>query len=131
MDRRHAPGGHWLDAYPYVRLHQPSSFYGVDSVPLGKDALDATGTNSGFYELAGADELRAYYEQVMHRHFLPTGRVQYFSSSDYVGEHRLVSRLTGASHHVHVRRKLVDTTYLEGTIPATSAPPFAVAEGTR
>ncbi len=22
VDRRHAPGGHWIDAYPYVRLHQ-------------------------------------------------------------------------------------------------------------
>jgi cation diffusion facilitator CzcD-associated flavoprotein CzcO len=22
VDRRHAPGGHWLDAYPFVRLHQ-------------------------------------------------------------------------------------------------------------
>jgi cation diffusion facilitator CzcD-associated flavoprotein CzcO len=61
VDRRDAPGGHWLDAYPYVRLHQPSAFYGVDSVPLGGDAIDATGTNAGFYELAGADELRAYY----------------------------------------------------------------------
>ena len=112
VDRRDAPGGHWVDAYPYVRLHQPSTFYGVDSVPLGQDAIDAIGTNAGFYELAGADELRAYYERVMHRHFLPTGRVRYFPSSDYVGEHRFVSRLTGASWQVRVRRKLVDTTYL-------------------
>jgi hypothetical protein len=131
VDRRHAPGGHWVDAYPYVRLHQPSTFYGVDSVPLGEDARDATGTNAGFYELAGADELRAYYERVMHRRFLPTGRVRYFPSSSYVGEHRVVSRLTGATTEVRVRRKLVDTTYIEGTIPATSPPPFAVADGVR
>lgn len=131
VDRRHAPGGHWIDAYPYVRLHQPSTFYGVDSVPLGQDAIDATGTNAGFYELAGADELRAYFDRVMHRHFLPTGRVRYFPSCDYVGEHRFVSRLTGASSQVRVRRKLVDTTYLEGTIPATSPPPFPVANGVR
>jgi len=131
VDRRHAPGGHWQDAYPYVRLHQPSTFYGVDSVPLGQDAIDTVGTNAGFYELAGADELRAYYERVMHRHFLPTGRVRYFPSSDYVGEHRFVSRLTGATSQVRVRRKLVDTTYLEGSIPATSPPPFAVADGVR
>src|SRR5262245_2698845 len=71
VDRRHAPGGHWLAAYPFVRLHQPSTFYGVSSVPLGQDALDAVGTNAGFYELAGVDEIRAYYERVMHRHFLP------------------------------------------------------------
>jgi hypothetical protein len=129
VDRRHAPGGHWVDAYPYVRLHQPSTFYGVDSVPLGQDALDASGTNAGFYELAGADELRAYYERVMHRHFLPTGRVRYFPSCDHGGDHRFVSRLTGRSWQVRVRRKLVDTTYLEGTIPATSPPPFPVGDG--
>src|SRR6187399_311558 len=131
VDRRHAPGGHWLEAYPFVRLHQPSAFYGVTSVPLGDDAIDTIGANAGFYELAGPDEIRAYYERVMHRHFLPTGRVRYFPSSDYVGEHRFVSRLTGAAEQVRVRRKLVDTTYLEGTIPATSPPPFTVAEGVR
>ncbi len=131
VDRRHAPGGHWLDAYPYVRLHQPSTFYGVDSVPLGQDAIDTTGTNASFYELAGADELRAYYERVMHRHFLPTGRVRYFPSCDYVGEHRFVSRLTGDSWQVRVHRKLVDTTYIEGTVPATSPAPFAMADGVR
>ncbi|OWY61309.1 hypothetical protein B7486_64465, partial [cyanobacterium TDX16] len=32
VDRRDRPGGHWNDAYPFVRLHQPSSFYGVSSV---------------------------------------------------------------------------------------------------
>jgi hypothetical protein len=131
VDRRHAPGGHWLDAYPFVRLHQPSAFYGVDSVPLGSEAIDRAGTNAGFYELAGADELRAYFERVMHRHFLPTGRVRYFACSDYVGGHRFVSRLTGASRRVRVRRKVVDTTYVEGAVPATSPPPFAMADGVR
>jgi len=24
VDRRDNPGGHWNDAYPFVRLHQPS-----------------------------------------------------------------------------------------------------------
>ena len=28
VDRRHCPGGHWNDAYPFVRLHQPSAYYG-------------------------------------------------------------------------------------------------------
>ncbi|MBI2378140.1 MAG: NAD(P)-binding protein [Deltaproteobacteria bacterium] len=131
VDRRHAPGGHWVDAYPFVRLHQPSTFYGVSSVPLGSDAMDTSGTNKGFYELAGADELRAYYQQVMFRHFLPTGRVRCFPSSEHTGDGRFVSRLSGESWKVTVRRKIVDTTYLEGTIPATSPPPFEVAEGAR
>lgn len=131
VDRRHAPGGHWIDAYPYVRLHQPSSFYGVDSVPLGADSIDQRGTNAGYYELAGASELSAYFERVMHRHFLPTGRVRYFPSSDYLGDGRFVSRLTGESRQVRVRRRLIDTSYLEGSIPATSPPPFALSDGVR
>lgn len=131
VDHRHAPGGHWIDAYPYVRLHQPSAFYGVSSVPLGQDALDGAGTNAGFYELAGADEIRAYFAHVMQRHFLPSGRVRYFPNCDYLGDGRFVSRLAQESWKVRVHRKVVDTTYLEGAIPATSAPPFEVADGVR
>src|SRR5215212_3395930 len=29
VDRRDRPGGHWNDDYSFVRLHQPSAFYGV------------------------------------------------------------------------------------------------------
>jgi hypothetical protein len=135
VDRRHAPGGHWLDAYPFVRLHQPSAFYGVDSVPLGNDAIERSGLNAGFHEMAGPDELRAYYDRVMQQHFLPTGRVRFLPCTDYAGteggSHRIVSRLTGSAREVRVRRKLVDTTYMEGAIPATSKPPFEVAPGVR
>ena len=74
VDRRHAPGGHWIDAYPYVRLHQPSAFYGVSSMAMGGNTLDTVGTNAGYYELAGADEIRAYFARVMQTHFLPTGQ---------------------------------------------------------
>ena len=37
IDRREAPGGHWADAYPFVRLHTPSAYYGVNSLALGED----------------------------------------------------------------------------------------------
>jgi hypothetical protein len=131
VDRRHAPGGHWIDAYPYVRLHQPSAFYGVSSVPIGDDVLDVAGTNAGYYELAGADEIRAYYARVMQNHFLPTGRVRYFPCCEYAGERQFVSRLSGALTRVNVQCKVVDTIYGEGSIPATSAPPFEVARGVR
>jgi hypothetical protein len=33
VDRRHGPGGHWNDTYPFIRLHQPSAYYGVNSTP--------------------------------------------------------------------------------------------------
>ena len=38
VDRRDGPGGHWLDAYSFVRLHQASAFYGVASTLLGDGA---------------------------------------------------------------------------------------------
>ena len=36
-DRHGKPGGHWNDAYSFVALHQPSAFYGVNSMPLGSE----------------------------------------------------------------------------------------------
>ena len=39
VDRRHAAGGHWQDAYPFVQLHQASLFYGVASTVLGTGAV--------------------------------------------------------------------------------------------
>ncbi|MEL6984244.1 MAG: NAD(P)-binding protein, partial [Actinomycetota bacterium] len=73
VDRRHRPGGHWLDAYPFVRLHQPSVFYGVNSRPLGHDRIDTSGSNAGFYERATADEICDYYQRVLDERFLDSG----------------------------------------------------------
>ena len=86
VDRNDQPGGHWLSAYPYVRLHQPSAYYGVNSRKLGTDSIDASGWNQGFFELAGGSEVVAYYDTVMRQHLLPSGRVSYFPMSEYLGE---------------------------------------------
>ena len=42
LDRRAKPGGHWNDAYDFVRLHQPAAFYGVNSLKLGCGEADLT-----------------------------------------------------------------------------------------
>ncbi|QJR35786.1 NAD(P)-binding protein [Gemmatimonas groenlandica] len=131
VDRRHAPGGHWIDTYPYVRLHQPSAFYGVDSTALGQNTIDTTGLNAGFYERASADEIRSYYGQVMQHRFLASGRVRYFPNCEYLNDQRVGSRVSGAIWELRAARKVIDTTYLEGDIPATSPPPFEVADGVR
>jgi hypothetical protein len=131
VDRRHAPGGHWLEAYPFVRLHQPSAFYGVNSLPLGSETIDHHGPNEGFYERAGAAEICGYYDRVMRERLLPSGRVRYFPMSSYLGEHRFVSTVSAEEVEVKVRKKLVDATYLEGRVPASSPPPFEVAAGAR
>src|SRR5688572_17196620 len=119
VDRRHAPGGHWHDAYPFVRLHQPSGFYGVNSLALGTETIDRHGTNQGMYERANAPEIVGYYDHVMQQHLLPSGRVRYFPMCEYVGERRFVSRVTGDAYEVTVRKQVVDATYLEPAVPAT------------
>ncbi len=130
VDRRHAPGGHWLDAYPFVRLHQPSANYGVGSRPLGSDRIDADGPNAGLYEQATKPEICDYYQRVLDEDLLPTGRVRFLPMAEHAGghdgSHRLVSLMTGAETEVRVRRRVVDATYVESSIPSRHRRPFAV-----
>jgi len=129
IDRRHRPGGHWLDSYPFVQLHQPSMNYGVDSTPLGQDRVELGGRDAGFYERATGTEICGYYDEIMRHRFEASGRVRFFPMSDYLGDCGFRSRLTGAETDVTVRRRVVDATYLTTRVPATEAPPFAVADG--
>jgi hypothetical protein len=131
IDRRHAPGGHWHDAYPFVRLHQPSAYYGVNSLPLGEDRIDRSGTNAGLLERATAPEILGYYARVMDEHLLPSGRVEHFPLCKYLGDNRFVSHVTGTHYEVDVGKAVVDANYLCPAVPATTPPPFEVEAGTR
>ncbi|HEX8745050.1 MAG TPA: hypothetical protein VF712_18135 [Thermoleophilaceae bacterium] len=128
VDRRHSPGGHWNDAYPFVRLHQPSASYGVNSRALGAESIDTTGPNAGFYDRATGVEICDYFREVLEDHLLPSGRVRFFGGYDYVengsNEHALRSRLSGRTTEVRVRRKVVDARYLASSVPATHTPAF-------
>ena len=131
VDRRWAPGGHWLDAYPFVRLHQPSANYGVNSTPLGSERVDEDGPNRGFRELAGAGEICAYFDGVMRHRLIPSGRVRFVPMSEYRGGGRFRSRVTGEETEVAVRRRVVDATVLASRVPATDPPPFEITPGAR
>ena len=78
VDRRHTVGGHWLDAYPFVQLHQASSFYGVASTPLGGGRIQRVGPEAGLSERATVSEICAYYGQVLADRMLASGRVEVF-----------------------------------------------------
>src|SRR6476619_1840489 len=95
VDRRHSVGGHWLDAYPFVRLHQASAFYGVASTVLGDRRIQSAGPEAGLYERASAAEVCAYYERVRRERLLASGKVSFRPNCDYLGDGRLRSRLTG------------------------------------
>ena len=94
VDRRHRPGGHWLDSYPFVQLHQPSMNYGVNSTPLGQDRVEPDGSDTGFYERASGTEICGYFDEVMRHRLLASGRVRFFPMCDYLGDRRFRSRLT-------------------------------------
>jgi len=134
IDRREAPGGHWLDAYPFVRLHTPSAYYGVNSLPLGRDRIDEDGENTGFYERAAGAEVCEYFAQAAAR-LTQTGRVRVLTRHEHLGgtstgeQVRDVS--TGALREIAIRRKVVDARYLEASIPATHRAPFDVAASAR
>ncbi|WP_156687291.1 NAD(P)-binding protein [Mycobacterium sp. Marseille-P9652] len=128
VDRNHQPGGHWTMAYPFVRLHQPSAFYGVSSLDLGSGTIDETGWNAGLFELATSGEVCAYYDRVMRRQLLPTGRVRYFPMSEYRGDGRFTT-LGGGDYTVDVTRRIVDATYMRVSVPAMRPPPYPVAPG--
>jgi hypothetical protein len=135
VDRRHRPGGHWLDAYPFVRLHQPSANYGVAGRPLGTNRIETEGLNEGFYEQASAHEICDHYHRALDEDFLPTGRVRFLGVSNYVGadgdRHRIESLLSGEATTVRVRRKLVDATYVASDIPSRHTPGFGIGDGVR
>jgi cation diffusion facilitator CzcD-associated flavoprotein CzcO len=78
IDRHHMPGGHWNDAYSFVRLHQPSAFYGVGSRQLGSNRIDVSSLNRGYYELASGPEIVSYFDRLMQERFLPSGRSSIF-----------------------------------------------------
>lgn len=129
VDENHQPGGHWNSVYPFVRLHQPSAYYGVNSQALGNEhSIDRSGFNEGFFELATGHEVCAYYDQVMRNHMLPTGRLQYFPMARHLGDNRFRT-LDGEEHSVTVRRRIVDATYLLTVVQSMRSAPFSVTDG--
>jgi hypothetical protein len=131
VDRHHRPGGHWNEAYPFVRLHQPAAYYGVNSRELGQGTKDTVGLNAGMYGLSSGAEILAYFDQVMQQRFLPSGRVRFLPMSQVVGAYEVESLVTGARQPVKVRKKIVDGTHSRMQVPATTSPRYSVAPGVR
>lgn len=116
LDRHANPGGHWNDAYPFVRLHQPAAFYGLNSTKLGQGGADLS---------SGAD-LVAYYRDAMDR-FVHTGRVTFLPMSEYVGDGRIVSKIgVDRVTTVSARRRIIDGTYNQVKVPSVCPPRYTV-----
>jgi len=131
VDRREGAGGHWLDAYPFVRLHQASSFYGVASTLLGDGRVQEDGPEAGLHERATAPDICSYYDRVLRERMLAGGKVSFYPGCDHVGGREFVSRESGQRYEVSDRARVVDARYLSPQIPALTPPPFGVADGAR
>src|SRR5690606_36143312 len=128
-DRRARPGGHWNDAYPFVRLHSPSATYGVNSLPLGSGRIDEVGLNRGHHELASGAEICAYFDRVLRERLLPDGRVTWRPMHDVGADGVAVSLVNGGRRQLVARRRWVDATRADTQVPATHGPRFRVAAG--
>ena len=131
VDRYDQPGGHWTTAYPFVRLHQSSTFYGVASTVLGGGRIQTQGPEEGLHERADQAHICAYYGDLLTDRMLGPGRVEFFPGCEYVGGRAFVSRVSGERFEVPEVCRIVDARYLAPDIPAELPPRFGVAEGAR
>lgn len=131
VDRRDAPGGHWNDAYPFVRLHQSASFYGVNSRHLGNKRVPGQDYLDPKYELCTKSEILHYFHDLMENTYLPTGRVTYLRNSEHLGGGKVRHLITGEETQIEVGKKIVNAGIAGdfGTIPATHTPKFDIADG--
>lgn len=127
VDRRHQPGGHWNDAYPFVRTHSAANFYGANSRPLCGDNIETEGLNRGHLELASASDICSYFVRLMRYTFLPSGRVQYLPSHEYLTDSTAISLVSGKVVKLAAKLRAVDATNAETQVPATHLPSFSVA----
>ncbi|NNU14887.1 NAD(P)-binding protein [Parvularcula sp. ZS-1/3] len=127
VDRRAQPGGHWVDAYPFVELHQPSSFYGLPTRKLGDGKFATTGANKGLETLATGTEILHHFERHMAEEFLTSGRVTFLPLHEVTEEGRIRSLLSGEEREVDVRRKTVNAAYHQNSVPRTHRRAYSVA----
>ncbi len=128
VDRFSRPGGHWTTAYPFVRLHQQSASYGVNSHCLGKNL-----TRKGFERFDNSDratgrEVCEYFAKVVEA-FKATKRVQVYFNTEYKwnndsNNHELMSS-DGKDYHIVTCKKIVRSE-TRVVVPSMRKVPFSV-----
>ena len=119
IDRRDHVGGHWNNAYPFVGLHQPAAYYGVNSSVLGNGSTD----------LSSKTEILTYFNKTIEK-LVNSGKVTFLGKHNYLGEGK-VENLENPSEILHfsVNKKVVNASYMKVEVPSTSKPRYQVDEG--
>ena len=142
IDAKTRPGGHWNDSYNFVRLHQPSDMYGVESMKLEPPddvASIDNDKNDESHHRATRLEILEYYTKVCNMpeenynfHFVG-GTTFDMSQLDLLDGDNTQSRLPSASDGIEYKlpegrsimaRKVVDARYLEPDLPVHIPPKF-------
>ena len=131
VDRRAAAGGHWLNAYPFVRLHQSSTFYGVASTLLGGGRIQQEGPRRGSTSGPTSRRSPPTTATCWRTGWWPPAGSSSSVGCDYVGGRTFVSLGSGERFEVSERCRIVDARYLAPDIPAELPPRFGVADGVR
>jgi len=128
VDRNSQPGGHWTKSYPFVRLHQASCNYGVNSLPLSNIRDKKGNERFSVNDLATGQEIKDYYKVVVEQ-FRECGRVHlYFNceySKDDSGYHFVTNIDTNEVTRVSCKKVVVVHTNL--LVPSMrNGPPFPI-----
>lgn len=131
IDQYPRPGGHWNEAYSFVRLHLPSHYYGVNSLTFRNERQRYTaGLNAGLYHQASAPEILSYCEEAMDR-IMASGRVSYFPNTSFDWTRReALSPISGVSRRVVARKALVNGTASGTRLPSSKWRAFDVLDDT-
>lgn len=150
VDKKPYPGGHWVDAYGYVKLHQPSVVYGLES-----KQLEGNWAKLLFQKMMLPWKHRATQEDILkyYRNFIEEKvskqQIEYYPNCEYNfddesehndGVHSFSSSLStikegGAPppkkklYLVKVNAKLVDGTIGECQVPSQCPVTFPVDDG--
>jgi len=135
IDKKAAPGGHWVDAYGYVKLHQPSIVYGIASKQLEGNWLKCMMTKFmlPWNHRANKTEILKYFADFVNE----TENIDFYPNSIYDFEkseedvHFFSSVDGSVSYEVKVNIKLIDGSSNENTIPNNSPLQFPVDDEVR
>ena len=136
VDKHEAPGGHWIDAYDFVRLHQPSLLYGVSSKQMEGNWLYCLlkGFTLPWNHRATKAQILSYFKSLVNG-WVGKGMMEYYSLCKYdfhakKDDIHSFSSLDGkVKFTVKVKVKLVNATLMEPIIPSLHPVTFPVEEG--
>jgi len=142
VDKNPIPGGHWVHAYGYVHLHQPSLLYGVASRQLEGNwaKLLLRKFTLPWNHRASKNEILHHYATYI-QDKVDAGKIQYYPNCEYqfseestntVDDNYLhsFSNLDGSmKYSVQVKKKVVNGILGECIVPSTNPVNFHVDDG--